>query len=144
MEENKIMDKELDEVSGGLEGAEAEEMKTLNEIRRRIRTEISDELYARIENAKGDVEVCEMLAKYGVNVEKLQRRIPDEYLNRIGGGYKNFFGTDIYCPECGNEDSDEISAQIIASITSKCSQYRCRKCGCFFRLTGTGNCVKNQ
>ena len=39
MEENKIMDKELDEVSGGLEGAEAEEMKTLNEIRRRIKTE---------------------------------------------------------------------------------------------------------
>ena len=103
-------------------------------IKELIDKNISPELAEKLKEAKTDVEVCKLLADNGVDVEKLQKQIPDEALDQIGGGYTDMFGDVIDCPCCGNKEKDEISYQFFASLYYMEAVYRCRKCGCLFGI----------
>ena len=148
MEEKKIPEDHLDNVSGGQNTNEKILKQTikyqsqLEPLRAELEEKMPIGLSRKLADANDDVEICKLLAEHGVNVEKLQRKIPDEILDQIGGGYDNIFGTEIYCPHCDNKESSEISTQILSSIFSQSSKYRCRKCGGFFKLDATGRCIK--
>ena len=93
---------------------------------------ISDELREKLKTCKSDVEACKMLADNGVDVEEFQKSLPDEVLNKVGGGYKDIIGDTVYCPWCKESEYDSISYQCIASLFSNIDTYRCRTCGKFF------------
>lgn len=78
---------------------------------------------------KTDVEACKILADKGIDVEKLQKELPDEFLSQIGGAYVDWCGVEIHCPTCGNADKNELSFQVIATLYAFKTIYRCRKCG---------------
>ena len=102
---------------------------------------ISDELKEKLANCNSDVEFAKTLADNGIDVEEYQKTLPEEVLDKIGGGYEDLLNVDVYCPHCNNGDSDQISYQILASLTSLRSKYRCRKCGGFFRKDDTGHMI---
>ena len=95
--------------------------------------QISDELREKLKTCKSDVEVAKMLADNGVDVEEFQKSLPDEVLNRIGGGYKDVFGDTISCPWCNESESGNISYQVTASFLCSIDYYRCRSCNNYFR-----------
>ncbi|MBR0418841.1 MAG: hypothetical protein IJI66_06705 [Erysipelotrichaceae bacterium] len=95
--------------------------------------QISDEPREKLKTCKSDVEVAKMLADNGVDVEEFQKSLPDEVLNRIGGGYKDVFGDTICCPWCNESESGNISYQVTASFLCAIDYYRCRSCNKFFR-----------
>ena len=125
--ENKKTLEQLEEVRGGLA---------------QVFDRFPQELQERLALAKSDVELCKLLADNGYDVEKLQKLVPDDILNQIGGGFDNILGTEIYCPSCGTTDSEDLSFQVLASFKKLQSKYRCRKCDCFFKLDATGRCVE--
>lgn len=102
---------------------------------------LSDELKEKIADCKSDVEVAKMLSDNGIDVEEFEKTLPEEVLNKIGGGYTDFLDVDVYCPHCHNENKDDISYQVLASLSSLRSKYRCRKCGGFFAKTDSGHIV---
>lgn len=129
MNEKKELDQELDQISGGRR----------EEILKRLYERIPIRLQSKLAKVNSDVEFCKILADNGIDVEKLQKTLPDDVLDKVGGGYENIFGTEIYCPNCGNHDSDEISLQIFATLTSGSTKYRCRKCDKYFKMDASGH-----
>ncbi|MCR5095478.1 MAG: hypothetical protein K6A70_01905 [Erysipelotrichaceae bacterium] len=99
---------------------------------------LSDELKEKLDACKSDVEVAKMLSDNGIDMEEFEKTLPKEVLNKIGGGYTDFMDVDVYCPHCHNEDKEEISYQVLASLGSLRSKYRCCKCGGYFAKTDTG------
>lgn len=148
MEEKKILENELDKVAGGQETAEQAvnkpivSQKAFDEMRAVLEEDLPVAVCDELGRTKSDVEFCRLLAENGIDVQKLQRKIPDEVLSRIGGGNENLSGTKICCPNCENSDSGEISVQVLSSAFSNNSKYRCCKCGCYFKQELNGNCVE--
>ena len=90
-------------------------------------------------NTSSDVGVCKLLAENGIDLEEFEKTLPDSFLNQVNGGYKDAFGSHIYCPWCNNEDSDEISRQFFASLfTDGAVKYRCCKCDKYFKVSAYG------
>ena len=139
MEEKKILEDELTEVSGGEETAEdfinreTASRRKMKELRAILEENIPANLRDGLARAEGDEEFLRMLAENGIEVQKLKRRIPDDAIDRIAGGLKDTEDTVICCPNCENSESDKISLQIFTSIVSGSCQYQCQKCGNFFR-----------
>ena len=103
---------------------------------------ISKELEEKLINTPSNVGVCKLLAENGIDPEEYERSLPDSFMDKVNGGYKSF-GSTIECPWCENEDKDEISYQIWASMwTDGASKYRCRKCNRYFKVGpyGTSKC----
>lgn len=106
---------------------------------------ISDELREKLKDCRSDVEVAKILADNGVDVEEFQKSLPDEVLEKIGGGFKDIFGHKIVCAWCGEELSDNISYQVVASFLNNVDFYRCRKCAKFFAeasVNGTSTTIR--
>ena len=123
-----------------MEGNNMDE-KSMEEFRKSLKDKISDELAEKLKTAKSDVEFCKMLADNGVDVEKLQRTLPDEILDNVSGGYRNY-GQDVYCPDCHNGVEDEISYQYLTSLWRFKDVYRCRKCDTYFQIDNNGSPYK--
>ena len=101
----------------------------IEKVKELLKQDISEDLIEKLKEAKDDVSICKALADSGIDVEKLQKQVPDEILSQIGGGYSDLGGVEVYCPICGNGDSDAISFQIFASLFYVTEVCRCRKCG---------------
>ena len=104
---------------------------------------ISKELEEKLVNTASNVGVCKLLAENGIDPEEYEKSLPDSFMDKVNGGYKSFGGTTIKCPWCQNEDEDEISYQIWASMwTDGASKYRCCKCEGYFKVGpyGTSKC----
>lgn len=94
---------------------------------------ISKELQEKLKNCKSDVEFSKMLADNSVNVEEYEKSLPDDVLEKIGGGFVNYNDDRVYCPWCDNAEEAEISYQVLVSIYHCEDIYRCRKCNGFFK-----------
>ena len=130
-EMKKIDNEALDKVGGGTDAAYA----ALHED---VMGMIPAEVHEKLRGAKGDVEVCRILAENGVDVEKVEQKIkelgfnlnkiclqevPDDALANVGGGFE-YNQSFVTCP-CGNGDRDQFSLQWFASNLS--INYRPRK-----------------
>ena len=105
-------------------------------------TVISDELKEQVNESKSDNQACRALADAGVDVEAFEKELPDDYMNTVAGGWEGLDGRDLHCPHCGNNDRDEVSYQIWASMfMDSASKYRCKKCNHYFKITSYGECV---
>ncbi len=110
----------------------------MDKIRKILEQNISPELAEKLKTAKNDVEFCKMLSDNGIDVEKLQRQLPDDFLNNVAGGYRNY-GQNVYCPNCSNGEESQISYQFFSSLWQFKDRYRCRKCNSYFQIDENGN-----
>lgn len=141
----EVNDKELEKVDGGMLEAYRKANESLNSL-------IPFEVKEQLKNAKNDVEFCSILAKNGVDVEKVEEKIkeagfdinticlqelPLDKLEKVAGGFE-LNQQLIYC-RCGNEDRDEFSWQFFASrfhsSASLYDIYRCKKCNTYIKIT---------
>ncbi len=98
------------------------------------------ELLAELEKANSDVQACKLLADNGIDPEQFEQTLPDSFLELISSGYAGTSDFKIYCPICGNANTDDLSRQSWASMfTDNAVKYRCRKCSGFFRVTMHGS-----
>ena len=139
MENDKIIQEEkLDEVSGGL--------ADLRKLKEELLAELPAEVKEKLEFAKTDVQVCQLLADHGVDLYEMEKKIKNAGfdLNKIylqlsdnemagvsGGGIPIIDDFKMVCAYCGNNDRDEISKQFIISllISKVQAAFRCKKCG---------------
>ena len=100
---------------------------------------LSDAIVDKLKGVKSDVEVCQILADNGVNVEEFEKTLSDEELTQVGGGFPKG-KVDVHCtnPECGESASENISNQFFASLFTDAYHYRCRTCGHYFGLSSFG------
>ncbi len=96
--------------------------------------EFSEEVMALLENAQNDNEVRSILKDNGYEPDKVKEMLSDESLDTVSGGKKRVFSkAPTRCPNCGNENRDELSMQYFASIFSgKYMKFRCKRCMKYF------------
>ena len=149
-EMKKIDNEELGKVDGGMAAAYAALKEDLKEM-------IPAEVREKLRYARGDVDVCRILAENDIDVEAIEKRIgeagfnqikiglqelPDEALDMIAGGSASS-KTDFAC-KCGNDDREEFSIQFWRSAISTVfdSQYdlvyRCKKCNTYVACKKAG------
>ncbi len=103
---------------------------------------ISEKLKQQINDSKSDMEACKALADAGIDLETFEKELPDGYMDKVAGGWAGVDNRDLHCPHCGNNDRDEVSYQIFASMfMDSAGKYRCKKCNHFFKITTYGECV---
>lgn len=103
--------------------------------------ELHAELREKLRNVKSDVEACKMLADSGINVEEFEKSLSPDELAGVNVGFTSG-KAEVYCPECKEAESDNISCQFWASLFTDAWKYRCRTCGTYFDLTRYGSIVK--
>lgn len=63
--------------------------------------------------------------------KKIEGQMTEEELANIGGGWYNANYDQVnYCPNCGNDDRNEVSRQFFASFfdLDGWTKFRCKKC----------------
>ena len=102
---------------------------------------IPDDVKEAVNAAKSDKEACKAMADAGLDVEQIERALPDHFLDDVSGGW-NGIGKDSYhCPHCGNDDRDRVSRQFWASMfMDSATKYRCKNCNHYFTISSYGTC----
>ena len=145
MEDNKkINDKELEKVDDGI-------LEAYRKVNDELRELLPDDVQKQLENARGDVDFCKILANNGIDVEMVEKKIkdagfdvnkiclqvPDEGLEKVAGGFE--LNQQLIRCRCGNEDRDEFSWQFFASrfhaSASLYDIYRCKLCNTYIKIT---------
>ena len=153
-EMKKIDNEELEKVDGGMAAA-------YRRLHRDVDSLIPSEVKEKLETAKGDVEVCRILAENGIDVEKIEQKIKDagfnlnkiclqevcdEELEKIAGGFEHNQAL-VRCT-CGNDNRDDFSWQFIASRLSTYPRprdiFRCKKCNTYVYVYSDIICYKDE
>lgn len=125
------------------------------QLKQELADRIPLEVQEKLNLAKGDVEVCRILAENGIGLEELEVKIKDSFKkigkdvlalsdqqleNTVGGFEDGDYGGEVQC-ECGNKDRKQFSYQFWASMLNSGNHgiYRCKKCNLYTVITGKGS-----
>lgn len=119
------------------------------EMKETLLRDIPAEVREKLSKAESDVQVCQILADNGINLEKMEHTIesfgfdlkkiglqlPDQYLGAVAGGFHDDdYDFDVACT-CGNNDKNNFSRQFWASLLcGPKSIYRCKNCSKYIHI----------
>ena len=107
--------------------------KRTENLRTILEHNLSAEATENLRTIKNEDEFRKVLADNGIQAEKLQRKLPDDLMGTVSGGY-DFEGNDVHCPCCGNEEYDHISFQFFTSFKYFADTYQCDLCKTYFQI----------
>ena len=120
----------------------------MDQLRVELLSGLDDDVIAKLDKAVSDVQVCQILADSGYDLEAFEKKVedagvdmkkiglqlPDEDLEAVSGGFDDgMLGRELVC-SCGARERNEFSRQYWMGFTRKGRFYRCKKCNRFYHI----------
>ena len=146
----KIEDEKLEKVDGG-------SGTSLRGQKQDLRGMIPDAVQEKLKTAKNEKDANRILAENGINIEELKnkiavkkidptllgKRLPDDKLSDINGGFQNWLDQEVHCPVCGNTNEEDFTYQFwitqLIYLYDYSQFYKCDVCQSYIATCKHGN-----